>query len=53
MNVTDLKIYSLNLTSLFISMTTVEPALKIILLVTSIGYTIHKWWNINNNKSTE
>ena len=50
---TDLKIYTLNITSLFISMTAVEPTLKIILLVASIGYTIQRWWIMNKTKETE
>ena len=43
MNFTDFKIYSLNAASLMISMTNVETYLKIVLLLVSIGYTIHKW----------
>lgn len=39
MDVTDIKLYALNTVALSITMTNVEPALKIILLVLSIGYT--------------
>jgi hypothetical protein len=54
MNFTDLKIYTLNSIALMLSMTAIEPFLKITLLVLSIGYTIHKWiqlggWKENNN----
>jgi len=53
MTLTDIKIYTLNLTSLFISMTAVEPALKVILLVASIGYTVQRWWIMNKTKETK
>ncbi len=53
MTVTDIKLYALNVTSLFISMTAIEPALKIILLVASIGYTIQRWWMMNKTNKTE
>ena len=43
MDITDLKIYAINLTALSISMTDIDVLLKIILLAVSIGYTIHKW----------
>ena len=43
MNLTDLKIYGLNITTLGISFTDIDLVLKIVLLVVSIGYTIHKW----------
>lgn len=39
MDVTDIKLYALNTVALSMTMTNVEPALKIILLVLSIGYT--------------
>lgn len=50
---TDLKIYTLNLTSLFISMTAVEPMLKIVLLIASIGYTIQRWWIMNKTNKID
>ena len=53
MTFTDLKVYSLNTASLFISMTAVEPMLKIILLIASIGYTIQRWWIMNNKKEID
>ena len=53
----DLKIYLFNGATMAISMTAVEPALKIMLLLVSIGYTINRWFvlytdkkNINENK---
>ncbi len=45
----DLKLYCLNITSFTIaSMDWLEPALKIILLLVTIGYTAHKWWKLKN-----
>lgn len=50
MDVQDLKIYLMNVTALAVSFTEIEMMLKIILLVTSIGYTIQKWYEIHKNK---
>lgn len=47
MDLTDLKIYGINLTALSISMTDIDVFLKIILLSVSIGYTVHKWYRLN------
>jgi len=53
---TDLKIYIFNGTTMVISMTAIEPALKIMLLLVSIGYTVNRWITLytdkkNNNKT--
>ena len=41
----DLKLYCLNITSFTVaSFDWLEPVLKIVLLVMTIGYTAHKWW---------
>ncbi len=49
--VDDLKLYCLNITSFTIaSMDWLEPALKIILLLVTIGYTAHKWWKLKKTK---
>ena len=49
--VDDLKLYCLNITSFTIaSMDWLEPALKIILLLVTIGYTAHKWWKLKKAK---
>jgi len=53
MSITDLKIYTLNFSSLAISMTKIDLILKLTLLVVTIGYTIHKWYLMskkNNEK---
>ena len=44
MNFAEIKLYSLNTSALFISMTNVDSALKIILLLVSIGYTLNRWF---------
>lgn len=56
---TDLKIYFLNTGTLLLSMMSIEPILKILLLIVSIGYTINRWVglykakNINTQTNTE
>lgn len=50
MNTTDAKIYAINSASLMISMTEIEPVLKIVLLLVSIGYTVNKWLHLKANK---
>lgn len=50
MNIGDLKIYLLNLSTFAISLSHVDMILKILLLAISIGYTTHKWWLLNKNK---
>lgn len=44
MNLSDLKIYTLNASALAISMSQIDVILKVILLSVSIGYTAHKWY---------
>jgi hypothetical protein len=55
---TDLKIYLFNGATMVISMTTIEPALKIMLLLVSIGYTVNRWITLytdkkNNNETKD
>ncbi len=50
MSLTDLKIYTLNLSAFAISFTQVENTLKIMLLIVSIGYTIQKWYEFRKYK---
>lgn len=52
MDIQDIKLLAINAFSLMVSMTQVEMALKILLLVVSIGYTMQKWYEIysRNNK---
>jgi hypothetical protein len=45
--VEDIKLYLLNAGAFGITMMDwVEPALKIMLLIVTIGYTAHKWWKL-------
>jgi hypothetical protein len=47
----DIKLYVLNAGSFTVTMTDwLEPTLKVLLLVITIGYTAHKWYNIKNDK---
>jgi hypothetical protein len=50
MNLTDLKIYGLNLGAFAISLTEVELLLKVTVLLVTIGYTIQKWYLMNKEK---
>lgn len=49
---TDLKIYLVNGTTMVISMTALEPTLKIMLLLVSIGYTINRWVALYTEKKS-
>jgi len=46
----DLKIYLLNILSFAISFSDVDMALKFILLVVSIGYTIERWIKLRKDE---
>jgi hypothetical protein len=50
-DVTDTRIYLLNGASLALSMTNIETYLKITLLLVTIGYTLHKWIHLKQNKN--
>jgi len=43
---TELKIWLINATTLFISITNIDIVLKLLLLVVSIGYTATKWFQL-------
>lgn len=44
MNINDIKILGINGLVLGVSMTEIDIVLKIVLLLVSIGYTVHKWY---------
>eukprot|EP01047_Picozoa_sp_COSAG01_P070753 COSAG01_NODE_10805_length_2076_cov_1.389479_5_plen_53_part_00 len=47
----DLKLYCLNITSAtVVSLGWLEPVLSILLLLTTLGYTTHKWYLLKNKK---
>jgi hypothetical protein len=50
----DIKLMAFNGTTLTLSMTQMEIALKIILLLVSIGFTIARWYDIHKkNKANK
>lgn len=50
--VDDLKLYCLNITSFTIaSFDWLEPVLKLTLLAVTIGYTVHKWIRLKNERN--
>jgi hypothetical protein len=51
MNLTDLKIYGMNIGAFALSLTEIEAILKVMVLAVTIGYTIHKWWLMNKRKN--
>jgi hypothetical protein len=51
MDTTSLKVYAINLSAMTIStIDQIETALKLLLLVVSIGYTIAKWHELRKKK---
>ena len=51
MGLADLKLYCLNITSFTVaSFDWLEPSLKVMLLILTIGYTAHKWWDLKKGK---
>jgi hypothetical protein len=46
---TDLKVYGFNALSFMITFTDVEDVVKMILMLASIGYTLHKWYLMHQN----
>jgi len=51
MMLSDLKVYLLNILSFAVSFSDLDMALKFILLVVSIGYTIERWIKLRKNES--
>ena len=51
MMLSDLKVYLLNILSFAISFSDLDMALKFILLIVSIGYTIERWIKLRKNES--
>jgi len=49
MEMQDIKLLGMNATSLAMSFSNIDTALKIVLLLLSIGYTINKWYLMNKN----
>ncbi len=50
MTVGDIKLYSLNLSTMAISMTEIDDMMKMVLLLITIGYTLHKWIHLKKKE---
>ena len=49
-DMSDIKLYALNATSLVVSFSQIDMALKIILLALSVGYTAQKWYLLDKER---
>jgi hypothetical protein len=49
-NMSDIKLYALNVTSLALSFSHIDMALKILLLIISVGYTAQKWYLLDKDR---
>jgi|TARA_B110000977_G_scaffold89572_1_gene119018 hypothetical protein len=49
-NMSDIKLYALNATSLALSFSQLDMVLKILLLVISVGYTAQKWYLLDKER---
>ena len=50
MTVGDIKLYTLNVSTMAISMTQIDDILKMILLLVTIGYTVSKWLHLKKKE---
>ena len=53
MNYNELKLWMINVAVITVTFTQIENALKLMLLLVSIGYTINKWIDKRKNKKDE
>ena len=53
MNHTELRLWMINVAVITVTFTQIENALKLILLLVSIGYTIDRWIDKHKNKKDE
>ena len=53
MNYNEVKLWMINMAVITITFTQIENALKLILLIVSIGYSLNKWINLRKNKKDE
>jgi hypothetical protein len=51
MNENDIKLFLVNISAMTISMAQVETALKLMLLLVSIGYTVQRWYFLRKEKT--
>tara|TARA_R110000803_G_scaffold13153_3_gene37142 strand:+ start:233 stop:385 length:153 start_codon:yes stop_codon:yes gene_type:complete len=50
METTDIKLLLMNASTLALSFSSLEATLKLILLISSIGYTAQRWYLMNKEK---
>tara|TARA_R110000772_G_scaffold121096_1_gene227443 strand:- start:476 stop:631 length:156 start_codon:yes stop_codon:yes gene_type:complete len=50
MNLEDIKLYTLSIGTMAITMTQIDNYLKILLLLITIGYTLHKWIHLKKKE---
>jgi hypothetical protein len=50
MNLGDIKLYTLSIGTMAITMTQIDNYLKILLLLITIGYTLHKWIHLKKKE---
>lgn len=53
MNYNELKLWIINMTVITVTFTQIENALKLILLIVSIGYSLNKWISLRKKKKDE
>lgn len=53
MSIPDLKLYTINTLTMAVTFTNLEATLKIVLLLASIGYTLQRWYVMNEEKKNK
>ena len=53
MSFPDLKLYTINTLTMAVTFTNIEATLKILLLLASIGYTLQRWYIMNEQKKSK
>ena len=53
MSLPDLKLYTINTLTMAVTFTNLEATLKIVLLLASIGYTLQRWYVMNEEKKNK
>ena len=53
MSIHDLKLYTINTLTMAVTFTNIEATLKLVLLLASIGYTLQRWYIMNEQKEKQ
>lgn len=53
MSIEDIKLYGVNLLSISLSFSSLHDILKLMLLVATLGYTLHRWYHFYIDKKTK